>query len=219
MKISLHQTYILIHLWILLLKNNYNSYCTIITFFERGIKEIKSLWNMYFFIRDTITDWYVKILFFIWTAINANIGLVIDFYVYRQKGTLFTNHSSFMPEYLVMIVCGFLVFIIYSRRKESIVLEILCILFMISIGFIISDWKQSYAEYAILNEELKVMCYKTIRILVSTSQFLWIPIWFGTRIIKQYPIEWGPEVPLGMLGVFSFRLFGSIALDILTGRL
>lgn len=219
MKISLHQTYILIHRWILLLKNNYNSYCTIITFFERGIKEIKNLWNMYFFIRDTITDWYVKILFFIWTAINANIGLVIDFYVYRQKGTLFTNHSSFMPEYLVMIVCGFLVFIIYSRRKESIVLEILCILFMISIGFIISDWKQSYAEYAILNEELKVMCYKTIRILVSTSQFLWIPIWFGTRIIKQYPIEWGPEVPLGMLGVFSFRLFGSIALDILTGRL
>lgn len=174
---------------------------------------------MYFFIRDGITGWCVKILFIIWTAINANIGLVIDFYVYKQKGTLFTNYESFMLEYLVIIMCGFLVFIIYSGRKESIVLEILCILFMISIGFIISDWKQSYAEYAIRNEELKVMCYNTIRILVSTSQFLWIPIWFGTRIIKQYPLEWGAEIPLGMLGVFFFRLFGSIALDILTGRM
>lgn len=166
-----------------------------------------------------MTGWCVKFLFFIWIAINANIGLVIDFYIYKQKGMIFMNRSSFMIEYIVILMCGIFVFNIYSKRTESIGLEILCILFMISIGFIISDWKQSYVEYAIRNEALKVMCYNTIRILVSRSQFLWIPIWIGTRAIKQDPLKWGREIPLGIIGVMSLRLFGHIALDIFSRRL
>lgn len=124
-----------------------------------------------------------------------------------------------MPEYIIITMCGTLVFIIYSARKESIWLEILCILIMIGIGCVISDWKQSYAEYSIRNEELKAMCYNTIRTLVSASQFLWIPIWIGTRIIKQEPLEWGAEFPLIMIGTFSLGLFGSITLNILTGKI
>lgn len=169
--------------------------------------------------RNRFVKWYVLALFSVWCGINTNISLIIEIFVYQQEGRIFERRSDgLMLEYTFLVIFGLYVFLLLSRCEESVKREVICVILLIAAGFYISDWKQPYIEYSIVDDVLKAACYVTLRNL-RLSHFLWLPIWHGTRFLARKPIEWGYELVIPIMIMPSIGLIGGFIVQFMMGRL